>query len=390
VLLPRFPGPRVDVRPLPQTGRPHRAWQTAPPPSPAPAAVYILEKQGMHHIPPTTGAVRWRTLSERFRTAGWALTRPDARSGRTGPGVGYGPPLANDTCCAALQRSGVLNPHGRYVADAPVPHGSDPQIPVQISLLSLFTRRSITMRFLPALVVLFLCTLGSVTSEQAVAQALTPERETPCDAATASAIPLNENEGGACARRTYALAPASALMLRQENYGVVEIDAWDGSTIQIETTVVARQATQDAAQADLRRITLNQEEMGQRGGEALPIRLFASGPDRDAPGYWTVRYRLRVPAETMLDIRSKHAGITVRDVVGAHRLESTNGTLTYRLPSGADGRVELHTTNGIIEADASVGIRGTSFGYLKVVVGRGKPATRLTTTNGNVRLRKTE
>jgi len=246
------------------------------------------------------------------------------------------------------------------------------------------------MRFLPALLVLTLCTLSGLTSERAVAQTLTPERETPCDAATASAIPLNDGEEGACARRTYELAPASALMLRQENYGMVEIDAWDGSTIQIETTFVARQPTPDAAQADLQRITLNQEEMGQRDGEASPVRLFASGPERDAPGYWTVRYRLRVPVETRLDIRSEQAGITVRDVVGAHRLVSTNGTLTYRLPSGADGRVELHTTNGIIETDDSVGIRGTSYGYLEVVVGRGEPATRLATTNGNVRLRKAE
>ena len=246
------------------------------------------------------------------------------------------------------------------------------------------------MRFLPALLVLTLCMLGSLTSERAVAQTLTPERETTCDAATASAIPLNAGEGGACARRTYELAPASTLMLRQENYDTVEIDAWDGSTIQIETTVVARQATQDAAQADLQRITLNRQEMNEGEAEASRVLLSASGPDDDAPGYWTVRYRLRVPAEAMLDIRSKHAGITVRDVVGAHRLQSTNGTLTYRLPSGADGRFELQTTNGTIETDSSVGMRGASYGYLEVVVGRGEPTIRLATTNGNVRLQKAE
>jgi hypothetical protein len=230
--------------------------------------------------------------------------------------------------------------------------------------------------------------LSGLTSEQAVAQPLTPEQETPCDAATASAIPLNDSEGGACARRTYALNPVNTLVLRQENYDMIEVTAWDGPTIQVETTVVARQATQDAAQADLERVTLNRETLNQEDAEASQVRLFASGPDDDAPGYWTVRYRLRVPAQTTLDISSENSSITVRDVVGSHSLRSTNGSITYHLPAGAEARFQAQTTNGIIKTDFDVGMEGTAHAYLEVVAGTGGPTVLLATTNGNVTLQR--
>ena len=270
-------------------------------------------------------------------------------------------------------------------------HCTYTQTPVHMPLLPLFTRRFIIMRFLPALLVLALCMLGSLTSERAVAQTLTPEREATCDAATASAIPLNAGEGGACARRTYELAPASTLMLRQENYDTVEIDAWDGSTIQIETTVVARQATQDAAQADLQRITLNRQEMNEGEAEASRVLLSASGPDGDAPGWWSVRYRLRVPAQTTLDISSKNSSITVRDVVGAHRLQSKNGSLTYRVPVDAGVRLQTETENGIIETTFPVTTEGTvSTRHLQIVVGESGPEVFLATKNGDVTIQRAQ
>ena len=180
-------------------------------------------------------------------------------------------------------------------------------------------------------------------------------------------------------------------MLRQENYDTVEIDAWDGSTIQIETTVVARQATQDAAQADLQRITLNRQEMNEGEAEASRVLLSASGPDDDAPGWWSVRYRLRVPAQTTLDISSENSSITVRDVVGAHRLQSKNGSLTYRVPVDAGVRLQTETENGIIETTFPVTTEGTvSTRYLQIVVGESGPDVFLATKNGDVTIQRAQ
>lgn len=241
------------------------------------------------------------------------------------------------------------------------------------------------MRTLPTLLFLAVFTLCSLTTGPAIAQTLTPDREAPCDAAVSSTIPLNasSDEAAACIQRTYNLPAADTLALRQDYYDSIDVDVWQGSTIQVETIVVARQATDEAAQADLARITLN-----QMNSETAQTRLFATGPDSDAPGWWSVRYRLRVPGETALDISSENGGITVRDVVGAHRLQSINGSLAYRLPAGADARFELQTENGTIETDFSVGMRGASHAYLEVVVGRGEPTMRFATTNGNISLQQ--
>ena len=240
-----------------------------------------------------------------------------------------------------------------------------------------------TMRILCAALTLVLLSLFSMAP--ATAQSLSPDREADCDPAVNSLIPLNPagDEAALCMRRTYELPPTDTLTLRQDHYDAVEVEAWEGGTIQVETTVVARQATEDAARADLAGITLNQVDTG-----ATSLRLSASGPDDDAPGWWSVRYRLRVPAQITLDISSENSSITVRDVVGSHNLRSTNGSLTYRLPAEARARFRAQTTNGIIKTDFDVGMEGAAHAYLEVVAGTGGPTVLLATTNGNVTLQQ--
>ena len=231
---------------------------------------------------------------------------------------------------------------------------------------------------------IFLLTTAPLIS----AQPLSPEDEVLCDPAVSSRIPLNPagDEAALCMQRTYELPPTDTLTLRQDHYDAVEVEAWEGGTIQVETTVVARQATEDAARADLARITLNRADTG-----AASIRLFASGPDDDAPGWWSVRYRLRVPAQTTLDISSENSSITVRDVVGAHRLQSKNGSLTYRVPVDAGVRLQTETENGIIETTFPVTTEGTvSTRYLQIVVGESGPEVFLATKNGDVTIQRAQ
>jgi hypothetical protein len=221
-----------------------------------------------------------------------------------------------------------------------------------------------------------------------VAQPLSPDAAVPCDTAISSNIPLNPDGDAAavCAQRTYEIPATEVLALRQENYDTIEVEAWSGGTIQVETIVVARRATEEEARSDLARITLNQADT-----KATSPRLFATGPDSDAPGWWSVRYRLRVPAQTTLDISSKNGSIAVRDVIGAHQLRSENGSLTYRLPTDAGARLRAETENGIIETTFPVSTQGTiNTRHLEIVVGEGGPETLLATRNGDVTIQRVE
>lgn len=233
-------------------------------------------------------------------------------------------------------------------------------------------------------IVIYLLTSASL----AVAQPLSPDAEVPCDTAISSNIPLNPDgdEATACAQRTYEIPAVDTLALRQDNYDTIEVEAWDGATIQVETTVVARHATDEEAQSDLARITLNRADT-----EATSTRLFAAGPDSDAPGWWSVRYRLHVPAQTTLDISSKNGSIAVRDVVGAHQLRSENGSLTYRMPTGARARLRAETENGVIETTFPVSTQGTiNTRHLEIVIGEGGPEALLATRNGNVTIQRAD
>lgn len=229
--------------------------------------------------------------------------------------------------------------------------------------------------------------IGSIAATPAAAQSLTPERETTCDPAVGSAIPLNDpaDEAAVCAQRIYEMAATDTLALRQDHYDAITVEAWDGASIQVETVVVARRSAEDAARADVAQVALNRIETPGAS------RLFASGPPNDAPGWWSVRYRVRVPSETVLDIQSDNASIAVHDVVGGHRLRSHNGSLVYRLPAASSARLQAETENGRIQTTFPVATQGTlSSYYVDIVVGENGPDVMLATRNGDITIQRAQ
>jgi hypothetical protein len=209
------------------------------------------------------------------------------------------------------------------------------------------------------------------TAPGAMAQALKPAVNTePCDPAAATALyNPNGDEAAACARRTYRLPAADTVRLRQDRYDTITIAAWDSAAVRVETVVVARRATADSARADLEQIRLR-----QRNGT-----LEATGPSGDAPGWWSVGYRLRVPRQTTLDIVSNSAGIDVSGVLGAHTLRSDDGRIRLTLPAGAGARLDAQTDYGTIDVGFPVTTQGAISERLAAVVGAGGPTIRITT-----------
>lgn len=216
----------------------------------------------------------------------------------------------------------------------------------------------------------------------AAAQPIMPGRETSCDPATASSLPLNDlsSEAAACAHRTYPLPMADTVALRQDRYDRVEVVAWNESDVEIETIVVTRRATMDRARSDLPLVKL----------QRVDGVLQSTGPNDDAPGWWSVKYRLRVPAQTTLVMTSRNGAIAVRDVVGAHEIQSKNGDIFYRLPAGAGAQVQAETDNGALDVGFPITVQGTLGNRLDTVVGGGGPTVRLVTENGDITLRRAE
>lgn len=208
-----------------------------------------------------------------------------------------------------------------------------------------------------------------VAAPAAAQQVLTPDREVMCDPATASSIPLNDSssEAAACERRTYQLPAADTIALRQDHYDRVEVVAWDEPDVEVETIVVARRATMDRARSDLPLIKL------QRVDDVLQ----STGPDDDAPGWWSVKYRLRVPTQTSLNITSDNGSIAVRGVVGAHEIRSDDGHIDLTLPADAGVRLLVETGYGTINVGFPVTTQGAISERLDAVIGGGGPTMHL-------------
>jgi hypothetical protein len=221
--------------------------------------------------------------------------------------------------------------------------------------------------------------VGILPAPDATAQAIEPPARTvACDPATATSLYNPDGEAAAaCVRRTYRLPATDTVRLRQDRYDEVTVTAWDSAAVEVETVVVARRATADSAEADLGRIQLRRADGT----------IAATGPPGNAPGWWSVGYRLRVPRQTTLAITSGSAGIAVDGVVGAHTLRSDDGTIRFTLPAGAGARLTATTDYGTIDVGFPVTTQGAVSERLEAAVGGGGPTVRLASGN-DVTLRR--
>jgi hypothetical protein len=141
--------------------------------------------------------------------------------------------------------------------------------------------------------------------------------------------------------------------------GGISVTGGDEGAVRLQAKVMAVAGSDDARAPD--------GLPGPRPHPGTDFRDGAGHPDRD---WWTVSYRLTVPARTDLDLRSHNGGITLTGVRGRTEFTTTNGGVTV---NGRGGSMHGRTTNGGVK----VALTGSQWD------GEGLDVT---TTNGGVTL----
>ncbi|HEV3057259.1 MAG TPA: DUF4097 family beta strand repeat-containing protein [Vicinamibacterales bacterium] len=162
---------------------------------------------------------------------------------------------------------------------------------------------------------------------------------------------------------TYQLAPGGTVRIGNTN-GRIEMEAGDGSTVEVRAERIARAVTDDGARELLPRITIREDIKPDRVDietERMSGVLVGAG--------FEVRYHVRAPKGASVEASNTNGSVVVTGFSGKVSAQTTNGSVTTKDLAGA---VDAHTTNGSVNVDLAS-------------VGTGKIALR--TTNGGLTLR---
>lgn len=220
-----------------------------------------------------------------------------------------------------------------------------------------------------------------------------------------------------CEVRTTAFPSTGRVDLDGGPNGGVEVTAWDRDEVSVVAHVWGRADSEARAREIAREVRIDVD------GD----RIRADGPRWNRHEGWGVSYELRVPGRTDLDLSTTNGGVSVGgvygdidldttnggvelwDVGGDVRGHTTNGGIEVRLsgdrwegdgldvsttnggvvlavPEGYSARLETGTTNGSIDLDFPITLRGRIGRSIETVLGDGGPTVRVRTTNGGVEL----
>lgn len=211
--------------------------------------------------------------------------------------------------------------------------------------------------------------------------------------------------------------------------GGIEIEGWDKNEIDVYAEIKIKAPSKSKAEKLLRKLEFKVDAEEDR------VEIYAKRPRIRQVGFLssifgdkstiTIRYTVKVPSRTSLDIENTNGGIGVDDVEGAFdfrtvnggieirsfrgegeaktvngaihcsiemlptdgdlRLQTVNGGIDLRLPEGAGGSLEAKTVNGRIDLDIdlreTIRIKRSS---VRGVIGDGDGAVFLKTVNGGI------
>lgn len=213
--------------------------------------------------------------------------------------------------------------------------------------------------------------------------------------------------------------PAGALNVDAGQNGGIVVEGWDRNEIRVRAIVRAN--ARDSARA--------RELVGQVQVQAGGGRVYATGPENMRREGWSVSYRINVPRKNDLDLRASNGGITIVNVTGNMRFDTTNGGVrlqdiggrvngetrngglnvtlsgnrwdgegldvetsnggvTLNLPENYNAELETRTVNGGLRIDFPITVQGELTGRrgLTTTLGSGGPLVRVRTTNGGVKI----
>jgi hypothetical protein len=142
--------------------------------------------------------------------------------------------------------------------------------------------------------------------------------------------------------RTYPLAPGGQVRIANTN-GRIEVEAVDGSSVEVRAERIARAATDEGARELLPRIKIMEEIAPDRVAletERMSGIMIGAG--------YEVRYHVRAPKNAAIDVTNTNGAVLVTGSAGPVSAHTTNGSVTTR---NLTGPVEARTTNGSVNVD---------------------------------------
>ena len=227
------------------------------------------------------------------------------------------------------------------------------------------------------------------------------------------------DRAGVCEVREFTMAASGGVVqVDASPNGGIMVSGGPRADILVHAKVVATADTESRASEILRSVQVS------AGGNTVQ----ASGPrqsrDRES---WHVSYRLHVPTQTSVDLRSVNGGISIMDVDGRIAFRTTNGGVkltrlagdvqgrtvnggvnvdldgvSWRgegldvqtqnggvklaIPSEYSARLEAGTVNGRIRVDFPLTVQGRIDRDVEATLGAGGPLVRVRTMNGGVNI----
>ncbi len=223
-----------------------------------------------------------------------------------------------------------------------------------------------------------------------------------------------------CEVREFTMAASGSIEVDARPNGGISVEAWARNEVLVRARVIGNAEGEERA-----REIANQVDV-QTGGT-----VRAEGPDTERREWWSVSYRIFVPANYNLQLSSMNGGISVDGISGDMELETmngglhlenvggdvhgrttngglhvqlsgaswqgegldartTNGGVTLEIPEGYSANLEAGTTNGGFSVDFPVTVSGEIRRRLSTALGSGGAPIRVITTNGGVRLQRPE
>lgn len=231
----------------------------------------------------------------------------------------------------------------------------------------------------------------------------------------------NDRLVGNCEIREQTLAPSgSTIAIDGRQNGGVSVKGWDQNQVLVRARVQTGAPTQDEAVGLGRQIRI----------ETSGAKIFASGPESRKNYHWDVSYEVFVPRRADLSLETQNGGISIADVNGridftalnggvvlkrvggdvrgsttngglmieldgdrwdgqSLDVSTTNGGVIMSIPENYSANLQTGTVNGSVNVDFPVTVQGRISKQVALNLGSGGALVKAMTTNGGVRLKRT-
>ena len=123
--------------------------------------------------------------------------------------------------------------------------------------------------------------------------------------------------------------------------GAIELEGYDGATVEVRAERIARAASDDAARELVSRIEIKEEVLPNR------VSIRTEGISGILIGVsYQVKYQVRAPHSVVARLRVTNGVVTAKAFAGQLIATSTNGGI---VGEGSSGKVEARSTNGNVQ-----------------------------------------